>query len=145
MLEANRSAQLLVDALGKYGVAELKYATSLFSGKRSEKADISGSIKSCAFRVIMFEAAVEHGIPCASAHFTMNLNSRGITQPQIAFWNTDNRFTKMYQQDEDTLLVMDQLVPADDGRVAEGAATVWASALDELSRFKRSFERSTSF
>ena len=142
MSEVNAVAEKLGLEIGKYGASKLTYATSLFSGKAVEKADISGSINGNSFRVIMFDASDDVGLPSVSAHFTLNMNKHQLSAGHIEYWNSDNRFTKIYRQDEDVLLVMDVFLSISGGEdVLRSAAGMWNIALKEISKFKSSYDR----
>lgn len=143
------SLVLLTDSLCKelqeFGAASVSYPASFFSGKQVSKPDIKGRIKNKDYRVITFEASEEHGIANVSVHFTMDITSETITEDHIAYWNAENRFSKMYKQDDDILLVMDQLLVVNDTSLAKTIAKLWMSAVTELSRFKSTYERMKDF
>ncbi|WP_143018158.1 hypothetical protein [Belnapia rosea] len=143
MTNINELAGLLSQELNKYGNSELEYSRNLFSGKLSEKATISGSISGLSYKVLMFDASNESGIPSVSAHFSINVNGIGFSEKQMAFWNADNRFTKLYQQDEDeAFLVLDSFLPSsDEGHLHQSIARVWSMAVCELRKLKSSCER----
>lgn len=143
MLNANDVASLLSNELGKYGTSDLRFSRSLFSGESSDKAGIFGEIKGTTFKVIMFEPSNEHGLMSVSAHLTADVNAMRLSDDQMAFWNADNRFTKMYRQDENhAFLVMDSFFSSSgEEAFVQSVARMWSLAMAELSRFKMSCER----
>jgi hypothetical protein len=58
-----------------------------------------------------------------------------ISEEQAAFWNSDNRFTKIYRQDDDVFLVLDSFFPSEeDDCVVQSVARIWSMAINELSK-----------
>ncbi len=143
MLNVNEAADVLSRELSKYGKSELSYPRSLFSGKPSGKANVSGSMNNIAYKVMMFEASNESGLPSISAQFSLNINGMGISEGQMAFWNSDNRFTKIYRQDEDeAFLVFDSFLPStEEVNFYQSTAKIWSMAVSEIRKLKSSCER----
>ena len=135
----------LCKELQEFGTASISYPTSLFSVNQASKPDIRGRFKNKDYRVITFEASEGHGIAHASVHLTMNITSETMTDDHIAYWNAENRFSKMYKQDDDILLVMDQLLVVNDPSLVKTIAKLWMSAVTEMSRFKSTYERTKDF
>jgi hypothetical protein len=140
---SNLIANKLNSQLKKHGSSELDFPKSLFSGKSSEKAGISGQIKGRRFKVIMFEPSNEAELPAVSAHLSSNISDLRLSDEQIAFWNSDNRFTKLYRQDEDhAFIVYDSFFPASDEEMfIQSVARFWSDSMEEISKFKMACER----
>jgi hypothetical protein len=137
MLIANIVAEKLNDSLKKHGYSELTFSKNLFSGKASEMAGISGQILGRKFRVIMFEPSGNNLFPVVSAHFSSGINDLYLSDEKMAFWNADNRFTKLYHQDnESTFMVYDSFFPfsAEDAFI-ESVVNIWAGAMRGVSKF----------
>jgi hypothetical protein len=132
--------QQLRDELGRYGTSELAYSVSLFTGEQSRSPNIGGVISGRKFRVIMFDPSAEDRMPCVSAHFTTSMNDDRLSAGHIEYWNADNRFTKMYRQDDDIYLVMDAFL-TDDGNTIPSIVKMWDVALREIPKFKTMYER----
>lgn len=144
-MDTNVVAQQLSNELGKFGASELTFAVSLFSSEKAKKAGIKGSIQAREFRVIMFDASDELGMPRVSAHFSLNMNADRLSAGHIEYWNADNRFSKIYRQDDDVYLVMDTFLPeADDGGFMRSVAAMWDMAVREIPKFKAMYERKKS-
>ncbi len=142
VLNVNDIAKKLSQELGNYGTSELNYPRSLFSGKQSEKANITGSINGKSFQVIMFDLSHEIGIPSVSAHFSLNIKEIKLSEEQISFWNSDNRFTKIYRQDDDVYLVFDSFFPAtEEENVTKSVTKIWNTSINDISKLKAACER----
>ena len=133
-------AQQLSDELGKYGTSQFAYPVSLFTGEQAKLPNIGGAINGRKFRVILFEPSEEEGMPCVSAHFTASMNDDGLSAGHIEYWNADNRFTKMYRQDDDVYLVMDAFLTGD-GNTIPSIVKMWDVAIKEIPKFKTMYER----
>lgn len=143
MLNSNDVANKLCQELKKYGTSELSYSKNVFTGKPSEQATIVSSINKKSFKVMMFDASRESGIPSASVHFSLNVTEMKLSQDQADFWNSDNRFTKIYRQDEGhTFLVFDSFFPSTgEDFFSESVVKIWSLAITELLKLKISCER----
>lgn len=136
-MSTNLVAEKLNQILKKHGSSELVFSKSLFSGKASEKAGISGQISGRKFRVIMFDPSSDNSFPAISAHFSSSINDLHLSDDQIAFWNTDNRFTKLYRQDDsNAFIVFDSFFPPPtEEAFIESVVNIWSGAMKEVSRF----------
>ena len=137
MSSANQVAEKLNEILRKHGSSELTFSRSLFSGKPSDKAGVSGQISGRKFKVIMFEPSGDNSFPAVSAHFSSDINDLHLSDERIAFWNSDNRFTKLYRQDSrHAFIVYDSFfpLPSEDAFV-ESVVNIWAGAMKEISKF----------
>jgi hypothetical protein len=141
VLSINEVAKRLSHELNSYGTSELRYFKSLFTGNSSEKATIVGSINRKSFNVMMFDASQEYGISSVSAHFSSNINEMIISDGQAAFWNSDNRFTKIYRQDGDLFLVFDSFLSSEEDYIVQSVAKMWSIAINELPKLTISCER----
>jgi uncharacterized protein YpuA (DUF1002 family) len=141
-IHINEVAKKLSHELSKYGTSELSYFKDIFSWKPSEKATVVGSIDRRAFRVIMFEASQESEITAISAHFSLNIKEMNISEEQAAFWNADNRFTKIYHQHDDVLIVLDSFLPSENGyNIIQSVVKIWSGSIYELKKLKLACER----
>lgn len=144
MANVNSFAQSLCDEICKYGTAELTYATSVFTGEKSENARIKGAINGKLFRVMMFDSSAELSLPCVSAHFSLDLNDSRLSMEHIGYWNAENRFTKVYHEDDDTYLAMDSfLTDEQNSKLMQSVVKIWATALKSVARLKTDYERTT--
>lgn len=136
-MSTNLVAEKLNSTLKKHGSSELVFSKSLFSGKSSEKAGISGQISGRKFRVIMFDPSNDNSFPAISAHFSSSINDLHLSNDQLAFWNADNRFTKLYRQDDSNVfIVLDSFFPltAEEAFI-ESVVNIWSGAMKEISKF----------
>ena len=147
MVIANEVATALNKELGKHGISDISFSKNIFSGKSSEKAGISGEIKGRPFRVIMFEPAKESGILSISAYLFSSIKDIRLSDEQIAFWNTDNRFTKLYRQDDSEIVIsLDSFFPSSlEEYFIKSFVQIWVLAISELSTFKAACERRDIF
>lgn len=136
MLTANLVAEKLSENIRKHGSSELTFAISIFSGKSSETAGISGQVSGRKFKVIMFERSKDNSFPAVSAHFSSDIGDLHLPEEKVAFWNADNRFTKLYRQDSrHAFLVYDSFFPsALDDAFIESVVNIWAGAMREISK-----------
>lgn len=142
VFNVNDIAQKLSQELKNYGTSDLNFSKNLFTGKPSDKVTIIGSMNGKSFKVIMFDASNEAGISSASAHFTLKINEMRLSIEQSSFWNSDNRFTKIYLQDDNIYLVFDSFFPfTEENQVIQSVAKIWSMAINELPKFKSSCER----
>ncbi len=127
----------LCKIISKYGSAQISDSRSLLSGKKSNH--ISGIINDVEFKGMVYEPS-----PAVSIHLRADIHDLRLTDDQIAFWNLDNRFTKMYRQDAaHTFLTLDAFVTAEDkGRIANSIIRMWDAATKELPNFKQTYELS---
>ena len=88
----------------------------------------------------MFDASDDEGLPRISVHFSLNLNDDRLSSGHIEYWNADNRFTKIYEQDDDTYLVMDSFL-TDDDLLIRSVAKMWDMAIREIPKLKTKYER----
>ena len=137
MLSANQAAEKLNETIRKHGSSELTFSMSLFSGKSSEKAGIAGQISGRKFKVIMFEPSGDNSFPAVSAHFSSDINDLHLSDEKIAFWNSDNRFTKLYRQDSrHVFIVYDSFLPLPpEDAFIESVVNIWSGAMREVSKF----------
>ena len=136
MLTANLVAKKLCEILRRHGSSELTFSTSLFTGQPSEKADISGQIGGRKFRVMMFERSKDNSFPSVSVHFSSDLSDLRLPEERMAFWNADNRFSKMYRQDgAHAFVVYDSFFPSSpDDAFIESVVNIWAGALRDVAK-----------
>ena len=147
MITANEVASALNKVFSKHGTSNISFSKNLFSGKTSEKAGLSGEIKGCPFKVIMFEPAKESGILSISAYLYSSIKDIRLSDEQIAFWNTDNRFTKLYRQDDsEVIIALDSFFPFSlEEDFIKSFVQIWVFAISELSTFKAACERRDIF
>lgn len=145
MSNINDVTQALCAELVNYGAAELTSSVSIFTGKPSETPGIKGDIRGEKFRVIMFDSEESDGISAASAHITLNVNRHKLSNEHIDYWNSDNRFTKIYKHEDDTYLVMDALISTKSTEIIRSVAKIWDISLRDISKVKSSYERKSRF
>jgi hypothetical protein len=147
MTNTHALTDALTQKLNKYGAADFEYLWNFFTAKQSDTATISGSIGDLTYKVMIFDASEQMGIASVSAHFILTVPEMDFSEAQMAFWNADNRFTKIYRQDEEhAFLVFDTFLPSSaEGHIYGSIAKIWSMAVDEVLKLKLSCERQGIF